>query len=305
LNLPESITAHADGNLYVSLTRGIILRIRRDHGIEPVAVLPLPEASTATGVKVGPDGHLYVASGPTPGVPPPTKLDSNNPRAAVWRVSLPNGEVVRFAKPEDQYHSNEGSFPNDLAFHGADLFVTDSSHGLIWKVSPNGVCSVFLEDSRLLGQSPTPSKPRPAFGVNGIAFDKNHTALCVSNQDLGTIYRIPFQGSPPPALQLFVDHADLVGSDGIAFDADGTLYAANLVESRLVRVSANRHVSLLSKDHLFQNPSSLAFGTTHSDRHTLYVTNFSIIEALKVPPADQLNPGILTLHVKESGLPLP
>lgn len=95
LNLPESITAHANGCLYVSLTRGFILRVRRDHGIEPVAALPLPPATVATGIKVGLDGkRLFVASAPDPASSASTACHPDT--AAVWRVSLADGSVQKF-----------------------------------------------------------------------------------------------------------------------------------------------------------------------------------------------------------------
>lgn len=311
LNLPESITAHPDGNLYVSLTRGILLRVRRDHGIEPVAVLPLPKGSVATGVKVDPDGErLYVASAPDPAEPPP-KPDT----AAVWRVSIRNGSVERLATLDAvPSHTQDPSapklpgFPNDLAFNGQDLYVTDSAHGLIWKLPLNGspavAPSIFMRDSRLDGD-PSGAPNAPSFGVNGIAFDANHDMLYVCNQDAGKIYRIPFRGPLPPTLQQFADDPDLVGTDGIAFDARGALYAANIRKNRLLRVNRNGRVSRLADGAPLESPSSLAFGTAAADRHTLYVTNFSIYQLLSGASPDNLHTGILSLRVGTSGLPLP
>ena len=97
----------------------------------------------------------------------------------------------------------------------------------------------------------------------------------------------------------------LKGTDGVAFDDAGTLYGANIAHNALLRVGPNGHVSPLAKDGSLQSPSSIAFGTAHSDRHTLYVANFSIYQVLGSIPPGQLNTGILTLRVNQSGLPLP
>jgi len=299
LNLPESITAHSDGCLYVSLTRGIVLRVRRDHDIEPVGVLPLPPASVATGIKVGPDGkQLFVASGPDPAQPAPA--GGRHPdTAAVWRVSLEDGSVHKFATLDAD------GFPNDLAFDGpGNLFVTDSWLGRLWKISETGVPSSFLTDGCLKGDEDKPSVEGPPFGVNGIAFDAHHQTLYICNQDFGRVYTIPNRTNPPQP-QLFVEHPLLKGTDGIAFDAEGTLHAAVLKQNQLVRVDRHEQVTRLSQNALLQSPSSLAFGTANADRHTLFVANFSIYQKLGGVPPKDLNPGVLALRVKGPGLPLP
>jgi sugar lactone lactonase YvrE len=296
LNLPESITAHADGCLYVSLERGFVLRVRCDHDIEPIAMLPLPPDTVATGIKAGRDGNLYVASGRRPGTPAAAPFHRDT--AAVWRVSLENGGVKKFATLDVH------GFPNDLAFDGKDnLFVTDSWLGRLWKISKDGAASDFLTDPCLKGDEDKPSREGPPFGINGIAFGPDGHTIYVCNQDLGSVYAIPNQANPP--LQPFVvKHPLLMGPDGIAFDTEGTLHAAVLKQNQLVRVDRHGQVARLAQNAPLQSPSSVAFGTANADRHTLFVANFSIYQKLGGADPKDLNPGILSLRVQKPGLPL-
>jgi sugar lactone lactonase YvrE len=100
---------------------------------------------------------------------------------------------------------------------------------------------------------------------------------------------------------------ELFGLDGIAFDVHGMIYAANVIQSTLLKI--NPHVSpavvdqLLGPEDGLHDPASVAFGTGKKHRKTLFISNYAVF-----PPWDPVNtkgPAILKYDVGVPGLPLP
>jgi sugar lactone lactonase YvrE len=283
--LPESITADERGNLYNSLITGAIVRTRPGGASTVVATIPLPTGALAAGIKVGPDGFLYVASG---------SLSADPPGAFVWKVSAKTGSVSVFATLPAE------GFPNDLAFDDrGNLYVTDTFLGIVWKLDQRGTPSVFLDDPLLDGNPDEPALGFHTLGVNGIAFDEKEKNLYVSNLDFGTVFRVPLGKRRKPELQLFAVDERLKGIDGIAFDAKGTLYGIIDSQNSIATIDRHGDVSLLVSGAPLDGPSSLVFGTGRFDQRTLYVTNFSLLSGAAGTPS------ILSLPVKVGGLPLP
>jgi sugar lactone lactonase YvrE len=192
--LPESVTADAQGNFYLSMGHAV-------HKLTPDGVLhsfaqltPTSGNTFAAGVKFGPDGYLYAA------------VASFNPAdhaAAVWRIAA-DGSAAEVA------HLDDAGFPNDLAFDDAgDIFVTDPFLGRIWKIAPTGAASVWLADPSLLGEvasgSALDGPSSLVFGQHGA--DKKN--LYISNFAISSAFGTPLGHHNPPApglLRLPVQH---------------------------------------------------------------------------------------------------
>jgi DNA-binding beta-propeller fold protein YncE len=111
-----------------------------------------------------------------------------------------------------------------LTFDNAgNLYVTDAHQGLIWKVGPEGGAGEIWVKSPLL----KPTRPPPAIGANGLAFNNKQTALFVPNTANDTIVKIPVSGSPLEAgtPEVFVNRAG-GGPDGIIIDEHDNLWIA-------------------------------------------------------------------------------
>jgi sugar lactone lactonase YvrE len=288
--LPESITADDEGNLYFSMA-GAIQKYTTDHQIVQLATIPVPiqQGASVGGVKVGPEGYIYAT------------VASFNPFlsvSSVWRVS-PNGQDVnQFASfPQD-------SLPNDLVFDPqGNLYVTDSSKGQIWKIDQTGNAQVWLADALLLGNPSAPIAGSP-LGANGIAFDGFRRNLYVMNTDYGRIVRIGIRHGRPNGIEVVTTNDLLRGGDGIAFDVLGHIYVANNGADRIVVVSPlGGAVSVLVEGAPLDAPSSLVFGTGRQDRHTLYVTNFAIMRVNGLKPGTP-QPSLVSLPVLLPGLDL-
>jgi sugar lactone lactonase YvrE len=287
--LPESITADDAGNLYFSMG-GTLQKYTTDHQVVQLATIPVPvqQGAATLGVKVGPEGYIYMA------------VASFNPAlsvASVWRVSPDGQDVSQFvALPGD-------SIPNDLVFDPqGNLYLTDSAKGQIWKIDQAGNATVWLADPLLLGNPSSPVAGAP-LGANGIAFDRFRRNLYVANTDYGRILRIGFRHGQAHGIEVAATSGLLVGTDGIAFDVLGNLYAAVNATDRIAIVSPFGTVSVLVEGAPLDAPSSLVFGARCSDRHTLYVTNFAIMRVNGLKPGTP-QPSLASLPVLLPGLDL-
>ncbi len=121
--IAESLTSDDHGNLYISVGGTIRKFDTADH-LSTLATVPIPAGAFSVGVKVGPDGYIYMASGAV----------FTEPNAAfIWRISPMNGSAKVFATLPP------ASFPNDMAFdERGQMYVTDSFLGQIWKIDSHG-----------------------------------------------------------------------------------------------------------------------------------------------------------------------
>jgi sugar lactone lactonase YvrE len=289
--LPESITSDPNGNIYASNVSGAIQKIDPQTGTftTVATVTPfLPSGAQTTGIKVGPDGLIYVMSSsfsPTPA------------GAFMWRVSPTTGAVEKFATFDPT------GFPNDLVFQDdGSIIVTEPFLAKLWKVDTAGNVSVFLESPLFAGNPAAPAFPGLPFGVDGIAWgDHNKRTLIVSTLDFGRVMSITMDCEGTPSIQIIAEDPALKGVDGIAVDSRGTVWCAVNTQNRIATVDRRGGISVISEGSPLDGPSSFAFGTANGDKKTLYISNFAIGSVLSGQPA---HPGILSIPAPVPGLPL-
>jgi sugar lactone lactonase YvrE len=285
--LPESITADEHGNLFLSTVGGGVFQIAPDHTLTQIATIITPAGGQLTGIKVGPDGLLYIASG---------SFTADPPAAIIWRVNPRSGDVSQFVTLQAE------GFPNDLVFDAdGNLLVSDPFLALIWKVDSSGQASVWLSDPLFAGDPEAPAFGVHEFGVDGLAFDAQKRDLYMGNVDFGRVLISSPTHQGGRRLSVLAEEPALKGIDGIALDRRGTVYAAVNTQDRLATVDRRGSVEILAEGAPLDSPSSFAFGTARGDRHTLYVANFAIVRFLGGQPA---SPGVLSLRVDVPGEPL-
>lgn len=287
--LPESVTVDTAGNFYLSMAN-TIQKLTPTGQLSLFAQLPIPATAFALGVKFGPDGSLYAASG---------GFNPAEDAANVFRISA-SGQVTQLA------HFNADTFPNDLSFDAAgNLFVTEPFLGKVWKITPQGSAGVWSDSPLLAGNPTNPALTVHLFGADGIAFDRGDKNLYVGNLDAGTIVRIPVNanGSAGTA-SVWVADARLKGCDGIAFDAAGNLYVAVNGQDQLLKIARTGVITVVAKGAPLDAPSSLVFGRRGGDTKNLYVSSFAINRALHTQPGTPM-PNLLRLWTAAPGLPTP
>jgi sugar lactone lactonase YvrE len=284
---PESIAIDRSGNAFVSV--GNTIRKRTPAGVE-TTFFTLPIAAFVLGVKVGPDGCVYNTS---------TSLDPAVVGAFVWKTCTP-GTSVRFATLDPS------GGPNDLAFDDhRNLFVTDPFLGRVYKITPTGSVSTWLQHPLLDGNSATPYLKFHAVGVDGIAFDEDKENLYLGNLDYGRLIRVPVDcdGNAGTPIVVATD-SRLTGIDGIALDEDGTIFAAINGQDHLVSVSRAGVVSDLFAGLPLDGPASVAFGTLAGTRKTLYIVSGAFMRTFGLLSGTP-HPALLSTSTSEPGLPLP
>lgn len=285
--LPESVSADDAGNLFVSVG-GKVGKFSVDHVYTTLANVPIPTGAFTVGIKVGPEGALYVASG---------ALTADLAAAAIWRVTQSGNAQVFASLPAE-------GFPNDMAFDKCgELYVTDSFLGLIWKIDRHGHPQVWFEDPLLQGNPAAPVPIIHSFGANGIAFDASREHLYISNTDYGRIMRIRLHGGNAGKLEVIAESDQLKGADGIALDRHGTLYVAVNALDRIATVDFRGNISTYVEGMPLDAPSSVVFGTRPKDRHSLFLTSFALYRANGfIPGAPQ--PALQSVPVPFGGVDL-
>lgn len=286
--LPESVTADDFGNLYISVG-GTIRKFDTAHHLSTLATVPIPAGAFSVGVKVGPDGYIYMASG---------ALFTEPNAAYIWRISPATGKAKVFATLPP------ASFPNDMAFdERGQLYVTDSFLGQIWKIDSRGNPSVWLQDARLLGNPLAPVPVFHAFGANGVALDASQRHLYVGNTDYGRILRVEIRGGKAGAVEVVAESELLKGADGIALDERGTLYVAVNAHDRIATVDPRGGISVYAEGAPFDAPSSVVFGRGCRGERTLYLSSFALYRANGFIPGTP-QPAIQSIPVPFAGLDL-
>lgn len=225
----ESVAVARNGEAFtVEVYSGTVYRIDTDGNAKAIATLfPIGEYPSliALGLLLGHDDSIYVLA------------NTWDPAThGVWQVHL-DGSVRLVAAIPTQGFLNElptYGFLNAQAFdRQGNRYVTDSTLGAIWKVTPEGKVQLWTQSDLLIWAT----DPTGPFGAAGIAYRDG--TLFVTNVDTGAgtlpylrgsnypVVSVPIapDGSAGPVQVSVV--GDIRAADGIAFDHHGNMYVAD------------------------------------------------------------------------------
>jgi DNA-binding beta-propeller fold protein YncE len=226
---PEGITADSRGNVYVTTfgfpasgpTSDPGLLIAFDRNGRLLRSVPIAGASA----------HLLgLAFNPVTGDLLVLDFGAGN----VLKVDPVTGASTVFSS------IGAGSGLNALTFDQAgNAYVSDSFQGTIWKIPPaGGAAAAWVTDPLLT------TTGKPPFGANGVAFNKDGSALFVANTGDDAVIRIPVSGGAagtPSVLAYSIN-----GADGLLVDANDNIWVvANQSDEVVVLDSTGKAIAKL------------------------------------------------------------
>jgi streptogramin lyase len=167
-----------------------------------------------------------------------------------------------------------GSGLNDITFDkSGNVYVSDSSQGVIWKTGPQGGVATAWTSDPLLRTTGV-----PPFGANGLRFNNHETAMFVANTGNDTVVKIPVQAGAAGTAAVFTNSIN--GADGLLIDDDDNLWvAANQGDEIVVVDPTGKVIAKLGDFDGVQkgSPVSLLFpASIRFSGQDLLVTNLSL-----------------------------
>jgi len=182
------------------------------------------------------NGVLYLADrdgGTTPNDPVISVVRKFN-----MQTGMPAGEV----RVEKSNGFNDLEVASDGTIYatqtGAGGQTPDASTWQVWKITPAGAASIFVQGA-------------PLRQPNGIAFDPqgNIVVINIGNDEVLTF--------SPDGKLMKTEHAVQAGNDGLVIMKDGTKYVSSVVNGGVSRIRPNKPAELIAQN--IPNPASMCY----------------------------------------------
>ena len=133
------------------------------------------------------------------------------------------------------FGSNSFPAPNAMEFDKrGNLFVSDSFQGAIFRIQHVRTCATPCFVETVVQDPLLATAGFPPFGANGLAFNKNESALFIANTGDDRVLKLDMSSK---AITVFAE--SLNGADGIVFDDQGRLWVATNQADEVVALNAN------------------------------------------------------------------
>lgn len=200
-------------------------------------------------------------------------------RLAIFNRSIPqSAPTVLDLGTVGTAASYPGHFANDIAVDkDGNAYVTDSFAPIIYRVTPDGVVSVFAENAQF-------AAPAGAFGLNGIVYHPDGYLL-VAKSNTGTIFKIPV-ATPGTITMVDVGSQSLLAADGMRLTDNNTLQVVCNSQAKVYRLATTNGWTSAAVSGTFstppQYPTTLAY-RDNTDGYVLY-SNLNALQAMQTPP---------------------
>lgn len=286
---PENVALGSDGALYVTLHEAARLWKRGADGQEMRFALPgmdTPrDVTRINGIVLDRAGRARVSV-----------RSDDAAYSGVWAVDGTDTLVRVAAIPA-------GAGLNGMAGDAAgNLYIADDTAGCIWRVRPDARdAEMWLNNARLAPDpAGAPYPGAPVYGANGIKVFRG--AIFVSSPSQARMIRVPItSGGRAGDLEEPYGTQTFLNVDDFAFDRDGNVYLAAIIENAVWRDAPNgAKTTLLTASDGLDHPTAVAFGVADADATSLYVTNAAFVSAPGVEPCAS----VLRVDVDISGASL-
>ncbi len=206
--LPEGIEYDGEQFLLSSMAEGTVFAVADDGTLTPFIEDSDLIASIGLEIDEASKRLLVVNADAT------VSLESENSGVAMLGIyDLETRERLQMVDLDD-LAPDDKHFANDLTVDDeGNAYVTDSLAPVIYKVTPDGEASIFLEDDGLLIDG---------FGGNGIVYHPDGYLLVgISGVEL---YKIPLDD---PQNWTLIETSEVISADGMLLSDDGTLFVAS------------------------------------------------------------------------------
>ncbi|WP_119065606.1 SMP-30/gluconolactonase/LRE family protein [Aggregatilinea lenta] len=214
---PEGIEWDAARGQFLlgSIAEGTIFSVQDDGTIAPF--IENDQLMASIGLHIDPAADRLLVANNNPAVFQGPVTDG--PVATLMAFDLESGEELFYADFSDLVEGGQ-HFANDVTVDAdGNAYVTDSFAPVIFKVTPDGTPSVFLEDEQFAGEG---------FNLNGIEYHPDGY-LIVAKSSTGQLFKVPVD-SPEDAGEVMLD-TPVNGADGIVLRDDGTLFVVGSPQS--------------------------------------------------------------------------
>lgn len=187
---------------------------------------------SAVGVLVDEERNRLLVAISDAGGTPNSSNATTGKMAMLGIYDLDSGERLKLVDLAAVSNST-ANFANDIAIDDdGNAYVTNSYAPIIWKVTPAGDASVFLQNDAL-------GAPAGEFGLNGIVFvDDGEDYLIVAKSDENKLLRIPINN--PTSFKAVEMEGTLPASpDGLELTSDDDLIVVANASAKILKVETN------------------------------------------------------------------
>jgi DNA-binding beta-propeller fold protein YncE len=133
---------------------------------------------------------------------------------------------------------NNARVPNALVFDSqGNLYISDSFQGAIFRIDNPSACAPGCVVTTVAHDPLLATTGFPPFGANGVALDRDESALFIANTGDDRILKLDLSTN---VVTVFAESIN--GADGIAFDKRGRLWVAANQADEMVGLNANGRV---------------------------------------------------------------
>ncbi|CAM6034524.1 unnamed protein product [Sphagnum compactum] len=167
-------------------------------------------------------------------------------------------------------HEGEKCMVNNVVADSVGNACPTNSHGdFIWKVTMEGIASVFAKNSIFLSQLVVVNSSVAWSGLNGLAYHTEGTYLLVVQSYSGAMFKVDLERAKVEVVNL---NNPLTSVDGIALQFNGGgLVAGSLQKAWLLLESKNNWESAAVIDINPFDPSDSIAAVTIQDQYQMYV----------------------------------